>query len=325
MEKIIINIESTPLSRTDQFISESIKDSHPELTRSKLKNLLNSECIFLNEKLLTKLNQKLSAGDIITIEIPPLKNTDITPQNIPLDVIYDDEDIIIINKQKGLQSHPGGGNYNDTLVNALLYHYEGKLSGIGGVIRPGIVHRLDRKTTGLMVVAKNDLAHLHISAQLKDRSLKRTYLALAFGIPHTRVGTIETLVKKHPIKRHLMRVDQHDGKHAITKYSTKEEFFDKISLIECNLKTGRTHQIRIHLSHIGHSVVGDQDYGHNTNKIKHLKHDELREKLQIIDGQLLHAYKLELIHPRTKKIVSFEAKLPDEFADALELLRNIEQ
>ena len=324
MEKITINITINPKIRTDLFIYESIKDNHPELTRSKLKNLLNSECIFLNETLLTKFNHKLSEGDIITIEIPPLRNTDITPQNIPLDVIYDDDDIIIINKQKGLQSHPGGGNYNDTLVNALLYHFDGRLSGIGGVIRPGIVHRLDRKTTGLMVVAKNDLAHLHISEQLKDRSLKRTYLALAFGIPHARSATIETLVKKHPIKRHLMQVTRYDGKNAITKYTVKDTFSNNIALLECNLKTGRTHQIRIHLSHIGHSVVGDQDYGHNTNKIKNLKHDELREKLETIDGQLLHAYRLELIHPRTKKLVSFEAKLPDEFANVLELLRAIE-
>ena len=318
MENIIITVSEIPEVRTDLFIYDSIKDQYPELTRSKLKNLLNSKSILLNNEILLKFNQKLQIGDTIEIKIPEPECSDILPQNIPLEIIYTDDDIIIVNKPRGLQTHPGGNNYNNTLVNALLYQFNDQLSSIGGVIRPGIVHRLDKLTTGLMVVAKNDYAHLHISKQLESRSLKRTYLALAFGHPFQKTGKIETFLKKHPIKRQLMKVSMHDGKKAITHFNVIKNYDEKIALIECNLETGRTHQIRVHLSHIGHSIIGDQDYGHNSNKIKNIKNDKLREKFTNLTGQLLHAHKIELIHPKTEELIKFEKEPPEDFQKILQ-------
>jgi len=226
----------------------------------------------------------------VDINVPEPEKSKLEAENIPLDIIYEDKDILVINKPRGLTVHPGAGNRSGTLVNALLHHCR-DLSGIGGVERPGIVHRLDKDTSGILLVAKNDKAHQVLSAQFKDRTIQKTYLAIVKGNPKKDEGTIAEPIGRHPVNRKKMAVS-HKGREAVTHYKVLKRF-KEYSLVELKPKTGRTHQLRVHLAHIGHSILGDPVYGKG-------------------NAQLLHAYKIKFTHPRTEKELEFEAKLPDD-------------
>ena len=248
------------------------------------------------------------------------------PANIKLNIVYEDKDILIVNKPAGMVVHPGAGNHNKTLVNALVYKYKKKLSNVNGVTRPGIVHRIDKETSGLLVVAKNNNAHANLGRQFSDHSIKRTYQALSWGILRPLSGRIETLIGRSRKNRQLMSVTEVSGKKAITNYTTVKVFeikdIPKISFIECALETGRTHQIRVHMSYMGCSLLGDQQYGKKKLKFKKINED-FENKLKILNRQALHAKSLGFIHPTTKKFMSFESKLPQDFKKILDLLNKL--
>lgn len=286
--------------RIDIYLNEEL-----DLSRSYLKKLIEDNKVLVNNKVVTKSGYSIKSNDCIQIEIPDVEVLDLTPENIPLDIVYQDDDMVVINKQQGLVVHPASGSLSHTLVNALLYHID-NLSNINGVIRPGIVHRLDKDTSGLIVVAKNDAAHVDLQEQIASKTAKRFYKALVDGVVNQDSGKIETLIDRSQKDRKMMAVSRNTGRIAITYYKVLERF-NRYTLMEYELKTGRTHQIRVHSKHIGHPVVGDFTYG-GSNKFN-------------LNGQLLHAYKLELLHPRTKQKMIFEAPLPEYFEAVLEGLR----
>ncbi|MDC0512105.1 RluA family pseudouridine synthase, partial [bacterium] len=269
---------------------------------------------------------KIKTNDKIIINITEKDDFKIIPSNIKLKIVYEDKDILIINKPKGMVVHPGAGNYKGTLVNALIYKYRNNLSDINGNSRPGIVHRLDKETSGLLVVAKNNLSHSYLGKQFSDHSIKRRYQCLAWGVIRPLNGRIETLISRNKKNRQLMTVSDVNGKSAITNYKTIKVFnvkdIPKISLIECELETGRTHQIRVHLKYKGTSLLGDKQYGKKNIKFKKINKDFFN-KLSMLDGQALHAQTLEFIHPSKKKWVSFKSKLPMDFKKTLDLLNNL--
>ncbi len=285
--------------RIDKFLAQHLEG----ISRSKIQNLITKEHILVNNKSI-KANYKVERGDEITVTIPAPEPVDVQAENIPLDILYEDQDIVLINKAQGMVVHPGAGNKDGTLVNALLYHID-DLSGINGEIRPGIVHRLDKDTSGILIVAKNDEAHVHLSKQLQDRSMEREYWALVHGnIPHEH-GTIDAPIGRDPKNRQRYTVTN-AGKEAISHFKVLERF-NHYSLLEVALETGRTHQIRVHLNYIQHPIAGDETYGPK----KTLKGA----------GQFLHARSLTFIHPRTKEMMKFEAPLPPIFEQTLEELR----
>ena len=302
MEKKIITVD-VPNERMDVFLAKKL-----DFTRSKVKNLLDKEKCFIDDKVV-KPRDITKIGDIVTVEIDDPISLEIKPVEIPLDIIYQDEDLAVINKQQGLTVHQGSGTDENTLVNALLYHLD-NLSGINGVIRPGIVHRIDKDTSGLLVVAKNDEAHVELSKQIESKTCKRTYYALLEGVLKKDSGEIDTYIDRNKKDRTKMAVSD-SGRRAVTKFKVIKRYKEH-TLCEFNLLTGRTHQIRVHAKHIGHPVVGDLTYGFKAQRFK-------------LNGQLLHAIKLEFIHPRTKKAVSFEAPLPTYFNDILEKLNKKEK
>ena len=299
MEKKNFQIDKENSVRVDVFLSEKL-----EYTRSRVKKLCDDGCVFVNGKQV-KANKVLKAGDIIEITLPEVKNLDLEPENIPLDIVYQDEDLAVINKPQGLTVHAGSGTNGSTLVNALLYHLD-NLSGINGVIRPGIVHRIDKNTSGLLVVAKNDVSHLALAKQLEDKTCHRVYLALLEGVVKQDKGRIDTFINRSNKDRTKMAVTDF-GRQAITDYKVIKRYKEH-TLCEFSLKTGRTHQIRVHAKHIGHPVVGDKEYGYKNQKFK-------------LEGQLLHAYKLEFVHPTTGETVSFTAPLPDYFEKVIKSLK----
>lgn len=286
--------------RADVYLAEKTG-----LTRSYVKNLCEQDFLTVNGKIV-KSNRKLKAGDEICLIIPDNKDLDVTPRNLPLDIVYQDEDIAVINKPQGLTVHAGNGTKGFTLVNALLYHLD-NLSGINGVLRPGIVHRIDKNTSGLLVVAKNDKAHLALSKQLEDKTCRRVYVALLNGVIKNDGGRIETFIGRDTDNRTKMAVVK-NGRTAVTHYKVLERYED-YTLCEFSLETGRTHQIRVHAKYIGHPVVGDKEYGYKNCKFN-------------LEGQLLHAKTLEFIHPSTNKKVKFSAPLPDYFEKILKSLKN---
>ena len=308
--------------RLDVFLSKNIKN----LTRSYIKKLIEKNNVKLNKSKNTSPSTKVKINDKIFVNIIEEKNLKIIPQNIKLDIAYEDKDLLIINKPKGMVVHPGAGNYKDTLVNALLYKYKNGLSDVNGSVRPGIVHRIDKETSGLLVVAKNNLSHSNLGRQFSEHSIKRKYQCLAWGVIRPLNGRIETLVTRNKKNRQLMTVSDVNGKRAITNYKTIKVFnlkdIPKISLIECKLETGRTHQIRVHLKYKGTSLLGDKQYGKKNIKFKKINKDFFN-KLSELDGQALHAETLEFIHPTKKKWVSFKSKLPKDFKKTLDLLNNL--
>lgn len=293
----------------------------PDFSRTRLKNLIDDGECLLNGTPPKTASIKVATGDNIIISLPPL--IDATPQaeNIPLNIVYEDNALIVINKPAGMVVHPAVGNQTGTLVNALLYHCGDTLSGINGVKRPGIVHRLDKETTGLMIAAKTDQAHAHLSAQLQDRSLKRVYEALVFGIPFPHKGEIEFPIGRHGTNRLKMAVVK-NGREALTYYQVKERYGEALSLVECRLATGRTHQIRVHFEKIKHPLIGDPLYGIQQTATRSAMRKSGYDG-QIIDDviafprQALHARAISFIHPETEEIMSFSSDLPDDIKKIL--------
>lgn len=273
------------------------------LSRNFIQNLFEENKILINEKI-AKGKLKLSIGDIIKIDIPKPQKLEVEAEDIPLDIIYEDKDIVIVNKPKDMVVHPAPGNYTGTLVNALLNHCD-DLSGINGVIRPGIVHRIDKDTSGILVIAKNDLAHNELAAQFKEHSIKREYYALVEGRIKKDEGTIDAPIGRHPNNRLKFAVCE-GGKRAVTHYKVLD-VFNSCTLIKCTLETGRTHQIRVHMAFIGHPLVGDTIYGLKKQKLTN-------------NGQVLHAKTLGFIHPTTKQYVEFDSELPQEYKEILRKL-----
>ncbi|MBR1472155.1 MAG: RluA family pseudouridine synthase [Lachnospiraceae bacterium] len=309
MEYQLVVSEEWEGERADRYAAALLNDC----SRSYLQKIMKEGAILLNGRRI-KPSAVVKSGDMLLIDLPEAVLPDIRPQDIPIDIIYEDHDIIIVNKAKGMVVHPAPGHYEGTLVNAILYHCR-DLSGINGVLRPGIVHRIDRDTTGLLVICKNDDAHQKIAAQLKTHSVERSYQAIALGtirkISSQETGTIHTLICRDPKERKRMAVTQDHlhGKDAITHYRVLEQFAD-MAYIECRLETGRTHQIRVHMSHIGHPLLGDAVYG--------VKSARFQSKTE---GQTLHAKTLGFVHPSTGQWISFDSELPAYFQDILHALR----
>ena len=288
--------------RIDKFLSRN----YEKLSRSYIQKLLKDGNIIVN-KLAVKANYKIASGDVIHIRIPESEPLDILPENIPLDILYEDSDILIVNKPKGMVVHPSPGHYTHTLVNAVLYHCGGNLSGINGVIRPGIVHRIDMNTTGSLLICKNDRAHQILAEQLKEHSITRRYHAIVHGNIKEDSGTVDAPIGRHPADRKKMSTKSQHGRHAVTHYRVLERF-GSYTYIECELETGRTHQIRVHMSSIGHPILGDDVYGPARCPFK-------------LEGQTLHAKTLGIIHPSTKEYMEFDAPLPQYFQNLLTMLR----
>ncbi|MDC0164151.1 RluA family pseudouridine synthase [Candidatus Pelagibacter bacterium] len=314
--------ENNNNKRLDVFLADNIN----EFTRSFLKKLIEDKQVRLNNIVISSPSIKVKYQDQITIKIIEKKNQDIVPKKIKLDIIYEDKDILVINKPKGMVVHPGAGNYKDTLVNALLFKYKKNLSDINGTLRPGIVHRIDKETSGLLVVAKNNLAHANLGNQFSKHTIKRKYLCLSWGVVRPLCGKINTLISRDKKNRQLMTVSDINGKKAITNYKTIKVFnikdIPKISLLECELETGRTHQIRVHLKYKGTSLLGDKQYGKKNIKFKKINNDFFI-KLNKLSGQALHAKTLEFSHPKTKKWMCFNSDLPKGFKKILNLLENL--
>jgi len=314
--------------RLDRFLTAHL----PDLSRSRLQALIAQGCVTFNDKAVTDVSGKVKSGQTFTLTIPEIVPSHIVAQDIALDVIYEDNHLLVINKPAGLTVHPAPGHPDKTLVNALLSHCGESLSGIGGVARPGIVHRIDKETSGLLVVAKHDTAHLALSAQLVDHSLKRTYTAVVWGAPKLSKGTVTGNIGRSPSNRQKMAVVRSGGKPATTHYKVLQSFTPGTlksplaSLVECNLETGRTHQIRVHLAHIGHPLLGDPVYGQTTqSRLNATTYKALpaglREALLAFKRQALHARALGLIHPHSGKAMQFECDLPGDMQSLLAALQ----
>ena len=286
--------------RIDVFVSECC-----EVTRNAAQKLVENENVSVSGKAVAK-NYKLRAGDIVDVTIPPPQELEAVPQNIPIDIVYEDDCLLVVNKPKGMVVHPAAGNPDGTLVNALMYHCARRLSGINGVIRPGIVHRIDKNTSGLLMVAKTDEAHNFLAEQIKEHSFKREYVAVICGRFKEQFGTIDAPIGRHPIDRKKMCVTDKNSKHAVTHYETIEEY-PKYSLVKFRLETGRTHQIRVHCAHFGHPILGDDVYG---------------KPIKDFEGQCLHAKKLGFIHPKTNELMEFDSEIPQYFKKILSKLRD---
>ena len=318
--KLLITEEDAG-SRLDIILTKLL----PELTRSNLKKIIELNQVKINNIIINSPSKKLKINDNIEINLIPKQEIKIEPYKTKLNIVFEDKDILVINKPAGMVVHPGAGNYTETLVNALIYKYK-KLSDLNGSTRPGIVHRIDKETSGLLVVAKNNKAHAHLGKQFNDHSITRTYQALVWGVLRPLSGRIETLIGRSRKNRQLMSVTEITGKKAVTNYSTLKVFdikdIPKISFVECQLETGRTHQIRVHMAYKGNSLLGDQQYGKKNLKFKKLN-EEFAEKLKVLNRQALHAKNLGFIHPTTNKFINFESELPTDFKKILNLLNKL--
>ena len=288
--------------RIDKYLAEQL----PDITRSYLQKLLKDGSVQMNGKPV-KASTKTAVGAVIALTIPEPEEPEILPENIPLDILYEDSDVILINKPKNMVVHPAAGHYTGTLVNALMYHCRGDLSGINGVLRPGIVHRIDKDTTGVLIVCKNDRAHNALAEQLKEHSITRKYRAIVCGNLKEDEGTVDAPLGRHPQDRKKMAIVRSGGKRAVTHYRVLERFGND-TYIECQLETGLTHQIRVHMASLGHPLLGDEIYGRAKSPFK-------------LEGQTLHAMVLGFIHPTTGEYMEFEAPLPEYFEKLLEKLR----
>ncbi len=291
--------------RIDAFIAENIEG----LSRSAAQNLIKEQAVFIREQAVKK-NYKLLGTETIRVVLPDLREVDLTAENIPLDIIYEDDDIVVVNKPRGMVVHPAAGNWSGTLVNALMYHCGESLSGINGEHRPGIVHRIDKDTSGLLVVAKNDAAHQHLSEQIASHAAFRGYQAIVVGSPKNDTGTVDKPIARHRTDRKRMAIVE-GGRNAVTHYTVLRRYRG-YTHIAFQLETGRTHQIRVHMASIGHPIIGDPIYG--------LKKDRLSD----IGGQCLHAAELTLKHPRTEQVMHFTAPLPQYFVDILTKLEKMQ-
>ena len=302
MKQEIFVTEELAGDRIDKFLSEQCE----ELSRSFIQKLLKSGEVYVGQKAV-KASYKVTEGDVISFEVPEAVEPEILPEDIPLEIVYEDHDVILVNKPKGMVVHPAAGHYTGTLVNALMYHCRDDLSGINGVLRPGIVHRIDMDTTGILIVCKNDLAHTSIAEQLKEHSITRRYQAIVHGVLKDEEGTIDAPVGRHPQDRKKMCINHQNGKHAVTHYRVLNRF-KNFTHIECRLETGRTHQIRVHMASINHPLLGDAVYGPAKCPYK-------------LQGQTLHAGVLGFVHPRTGEYMEYSAPLPEYFQKLLNTLQ----
>lgn len=290
--------------RLDKFLSTI----YPDFSRAFFQKLIKNQKVWVNDQ-----NQKASfpvhTDDLVKIEIPDAVETTIVPEDIPLDILYEDQDLLIVNKPKGMVVHPSAGHYTGTLVNAIMYHCKDSLSGINGEIRPGIVHRIDMDTTGSLIVCKNDEAHVDIAQQIKEHSVNRIYVGIVCGNVKEDEGTIEGPIGRHPVERKKMAINEKNGKPAVTHYKVLERFVN-YTYMQFKLETGRTHQIRVHMASIGHPLLGDTLYSSNRSAFKNLQ------------GQTLHAQTIGFIHPRTGEYMQFSAPLPEYFKKLLSILQS---
>ena len=307
--------------RLDVFINKR----EELISRTRIKNLILKEKLRLNDLIIIDPSKKVSTGDEINLEIPKPKEASLKPYKLKLDIIYEDDDLLIINKPAGIIMHPGAGNYDKTIVNALIHYNKDSLSTIGDELRPGIVHRIDKDTSGLVVIAKNNEVHENLSRQFSEHSITRVYQLLIWGKLRPSSGKIDTFITRSSKNRQMMEVSISKGKRAITNYKTIEVFEnDKtptLSLVECRLETGRTHQIRVHMTHLGNSIMGDGKYKKKYKKLKNID-TNLENLIYKLDRQFLHAKTLGFIHPRTSEEMVFSSILPQELEKILKLLRN---
>ena len=305
--------------RVDVFINK--KQNH--ISRTRIKNLILNEKLVINNKITKNPSKKILSGDVIKLTIPKPKKASLKPYKYKLDIVYEDDDLIVLNKQAGIVMHPGAGNFDNTIVNALINYNPKALSTIGDELRPGIVHRIDKNTSGLVVIAKNNQTHESLSMQFGNHSIKRIYQLLIWGKIRPSKGKIETLITRSSKNRQMMEVSNIKGKKAITNYKTLEVFENKntptLSLLECKLETGRTHQIRVHLNFLGNSIVGDDKYKKKFKKIKNI--DPVLEKLVNLNRQFLHAKTIGFVHPKKNKEMIFNSILPQELEIILKILR----
>ena len=323
--KNIINLivkENEKGQRVDQFISNKEED----LSRTRIKNLILNKKLKINKKTITDPSKKIYGSDYIDLEIPEPKKASLKPFNFKLEIVHEDKDILVVNKPAGISMHPGAGDYDKTLVNALIHYDSKNLSNIGDELRPGIVHRIDKDTSGLVVIAKNNVSHEKLSNQFSKHSIKRVYQTLIWGKLRPQIGKIETLITRSSKNRQLMEVGLTKGKKAITNYKTLEVFENEkiptFSFIECKLETGRTHQIRVHMSYKGNNILGDKKYKKKFKKIKDINLD-LEKMILNLDRQFLHAKVLGFIHPKSGKELEFSSILPQELEKILKILRKL--
>ena len=310
--------------RVDVFINKREKG----LSRTRIKNLILNKRLKINDKIETNPAKKISANDDINLLIPEPKKASLKPYKFKLDIIYEDEDLIVLNKPAGIVMHPGAGNFDNTIVNALMNYDKNSLSNIGDELRPGIVHRIDKNTSGLVVIAKNDKTHEDLSKQFSQHSIKREYQLLIWGKLRPSSGKIETYIVRSSRNRQLMEVSRSKGKKAITNYKTIEIFENEkvptLSLVECRLETGRTHQIRVHMNYKGNSIVGDDKYKKKYKKLKNVNF-EIQNLISNLNRQFLHAITLGFVHPNTRKEMVFSSNLPQELNNILKMLRNTKE
>lgn len=303
MNEIVMEI--TPEMEGER-IDKCISNYLESLSRSYIQKIIKDGKAYVNDAVV-KANYKVKVDDKVQFEIPDCEEPDIPPQDIPLDILYEDKDILIVNKPKDMVVHPAPGHYEGTLVNAIMFHCKDELSGINGVLRPGIVHRIDKDTTGSIIICKNDEAHRKIAQQLKEHSITRKYRAIVYGRIMEEEGTVNAPIGRHPTDRKKMAINEKNGKPAVTHYKVLERF-DKYTYIECQLETGRTHQIRVHMTSIGHPLLGDEVYGNAKCPFK-------------LEGQTLHAMTIGFIHPTMGEYVEYEAPLPEYFEHLLQIFR----
>ena len=307
--------------RIDIFLNEQNK----ELSRTRIKNLILNKKLKLNNEIINNPSKKISVGDKIVLQIQEQKEPSLKPYAFKLDIVYEDEDLLIINKPSGIIMHPGAGNYDQTIVNALIHYNKDNLSTIGEKLRPGIIHRIDKDTSGLIVVAKNNESHENLSIQFSNHTITRVYQLLIWGKLRPSSGKIDTFITRSSKNRQMMEVSNSKGKRAITNYKTIEVFEnDKtptLSLVECRLETGRTHQIRVHMTHLGNSIMGDRKYKKKYKKLKNVD-TKLENLIYKLNRQFLHAKTIGFIHPKTKEEMIFSSILPQELENILKLLRN---
>lgn len=304
--------------RLDKFLASHF----PDISRTRFQKLILDGYVFSADQRIDDSSYKTKEGESYKVLVPPPLDVEPISEDIPLNIVYEDEDLLVVNKEAGMTVHPAAGSYNGTLVNALLHHCNNNLSGVGGVKRPGIVHRIDKETSGLLVVAKNDTAHNFLGKQFADHTIERTYLAFVYGNLNPSEGRIETLIGRSPVDRKKMAILPKGGKIAVTNYKTLKTFKKAASLVQCNLETGRTHQIRVHLSSMGNALIGDKVYI-KTNKKSLGIPAYLSSSINFFPRQALHAKSLGFVHPRTKEFMQFDSELPTDLQELSQILNEI--